>query len=263
MMRMSERRRTGKPGRITPAGEVGDARHMPIGALEHGSRVGHGRGRHGSSQSGGASASPTTEPEQRPTPPPRDPELERRIDLARRAVYERGLQEGLTRGHAAGMAQAQEALRNEYLAGEQAAGGSAAARMQALTTAFASEYRGFEMALADQILELAVALSERLVGDHIAQVPDAVLVIVRQCLATIGRTGSQVVVRVSPVDHATVLAGIGNEPGMVAPTFVADPAIAPGGCLIETADTVVDARMPTRWRRALAALGMSDAEVPS
>jgi flagellar assembly protein FliH len=39
-------------------------------------------------------------------------------------------------------------------------------------------------------------------------------------------------------------------------TFVSDATIKPGGCLITSAGTVVDGSLATRWRRAIASLGM-------
>jgi len=38
-----------------------------------------------------------------------------------------------------------------------------------------------------------------------------------------------------------------------------DPSIAPGGCVVESEHGSVDGSLPTRWNRAVAALGRSDA----
>ena len=40
------------------------------------------------------------------------------------------------------------------------------------------------------------------------------------------------------------------------PEFVADASISPGGCLIESATTAVDATIEKRWSRAVGNLGL-------
>jgi flagellar assembly protein FliH len=41
------------------------------------------------------------------------------------------------------------------------------------------------------------------------------------------------------------------------PELVADPTISPGGCVVETAATSVDATVEKRWARAVGNLGMN------
>jgi flagellar assembly protein FliH len=40
-------------------------------------------------------------------------------------------------------------------------------------------------------------------------------------------------------------------------TLVADSTLKPGGCLIESAGTVVDGRIEKRWSQVVASLGLS------
>ncbi|MCY1558844.1 Flagellar assembly protein FliH [compost metagenome] len=46
------------------------------------------------------------------------------------------------------------------------------------------------------------------------------------------------------------------------PEFVADAQISPGGCLIESATSAVDATIEKRWSRAVGNLGMNVAWNP-
>ena len=45
--------------------------------------------------------------------------------------------------------------------------------------------------------------------------------------------------------------------GENAPELVADPDISPGGCLIQSPSSVVDATIEKRWARAVGNLGLS------
>ncbi|NBV65077.1 MAG: hypothetical protein EBR71_11580 [Planctomycetes bacterium] len=48
-----------------------------------------------------------------------------------------------------------------------------------------------------------------------------------------------------------------QELASLALTLVADPSITPGGCVIESAGTVVDATVQKRWLRAIGTLGLT------
>lgn len=255
---MSDRRRGSKPGRITVSLDVANARRMPIGALSTESRVAHASAKRSlrADREAQAAQSGPTEP---PATPPRDPAIERRIDLAKRAMFERGVQDGLLRGRQEGYEQARATLIAERAADEQRAGGAAAERMQALLNGFEREFSTMESALADRVLDLAIALAERIVADHIQADRLAVLPVVRECLALVGSAPAQMTIHLNPADLDTLAAALQDTPVFARINLVADRQIDAGGCRLESPESLIDASLPTRWRRTLAAMGIQRA----
>jgi flagellar assembly protein FliH len=81
--------------------------------------------------------------------------------------------------------------------------------------------------------------------------------VLREALGLLMADGKSTVVRLNPSDRDT-LANVGpNELASLALTLVADPSITPGGCVIESAGTVVDATVQKRWLRAIGTLGLT------
>ena len=63
------------------------------------------------------------------------------------------------------------------------------------------------------------------------------------------------VVRLHPLDLEVLAEVLRQEFSSVALTLLPDTSIARGGCLVESAGTVVDGTVQKRWQRALASLG--------
>ena len=96
---------------------------------------------------------------------------------------------------------------------------------------------------------LAVRIAGRILGRELTQSPDAIVDIVSEALSQAGAP-REVVVRCHPDDLKALERG---KPRLIercsrtqAVIFRADPAIARGGCIIETELGTVDARLPTQ-----------------
>jgi flagellar assembly protein FliH len=59
-----------------------------------------------------------------------------------------------------------------------------------------------------------------------------------------------------PVDLEVLQEALESEFAGMSLALVADAGIQPGGCVIAAAGTVVDGTLDTRWRRAVANLGL-------
>jgi len=92
---------------------------------------------------------------------------------------------------------------------------------------------------ADEISALALEFARAVVRAEVACNPGAVLGAVKEATQAMAR-GSEVTVRLNPRDHA-YLTSKGLLPEGAA--YVADPGIAAGGCLAESAREVFDARL--------------------
>jgi flagellar assembly protein FliH len=64
------------------------------------------------------------------------------------------------------------------------------------------------------------------------------------------------VVRLHPLDLKVLEEVVRTEFSSLSLTLLADPSLTRGGCLIESAGTVVDGTLEKRWMRAVANLGL-------
>jgi flagellar assembly protein FliH len=67
------------------------------------------------------------------------------------------------------------------------------------------------------------------------------------------------VVKLNPQDFEALEDRVKAEFLNLSLTLVADASLTRGGCLIESAGTVVDGTVEKRWKRAVASLGLSSA----
>lgn len=99
----------------------------------------------------------------------------------------------------------------------------------------------------DGLVELAYAAVCRILGEQ-AVTREGVLAMVRQC-AIATRDREQVGVRLHPDDFAQ----LGN-PALHQVRFSADPAVALGGCMVDSTTGTLDARLETQLSRLAATL---------
>ena len=86
--------------------------------------------------------------------------------------------------------------------------------------------------------------------------PQALLPVVREALDMLVNEGRVATVRLHPHDLSAVENHLRGTYAQGRVQWQADPAVAPGDCLVESAGTVIDGSMEKRWRRAVAALGL-------
>ncbi len=157
------------------------------------------------------------------------------------ALLDEARREGTLQGRAEGLAEARQSL--EALAGSLAAAGE---RLRALE----AECRA---RLEELVVTLALATAERVLHVEIAQNPAAIVGQVKGALAALP-AGGGVVIRVHPTS-AEILREYQGEllervPQAAGLRVAADPAVAPGGCVVETPHSVVDATFPTQLAEA-------------
>jgi flagellar assembly protein FliH len=150
--------------------------------------------------------------------------------------------EAHAQGYAAGLA----AARDEH------------ERLAALLATLADHAGRHEQALADQVLDLALAFARHLVGEALAVHRERVLPVIASGLAQLPQSTQRVELRVHPADLALIRERLPAEPDGPRVTLAADPSIAPGGCQIDTEHASLDATLETRWKRLLASLGRGD-----
>jgi len=161
-------------------------------------------------------------------------------------------------GLAEGRAQAEQEWRqrlDDYAAGQ---GRDAARRLAQVAQAFEESLGGLQQSTAEELLALACDIARQVVRQELHADPRALLPVVREALAALA-PDSGPTVRLHPDDWGRLETALREEFGAARVQWQPDPAIAPGGCSVECAGAVVDGTLETRWRRAIAALGLVSA----
>lgn len=156
--------------------------------------------------------------------------------IALEALRKQAFEDGYRDGYESGARQAKEELAGQA---------SALARLLgSAQEALAGEIGGLE----EVAVEIAYAAVCRVLGAA-AGSEEAVRAMARQALEEV-RSREKVRVRVSAADHA-LLAGLASPlPG----ELLADERVAAGGCIIESAGGLLDARLEVQLRQLLVAL---------
>lgn len=158
------------------------------------------------------------------------------------AIQEQARQEGYHAGHAEGMAAGHEQAARE------------AARLQKLADTFSTELAKADEVISQQVLDLAVDLARALLKSALAVRPELVLPIVREAVRYLPALHPPALLYLSPDDAALVKERIGDELTKMGWLLTHDTQLEAGGCRVETANNQIDAALPTRWQRLLAAL---------
>lgn len=156
-----------------------------------------------------------------------------------------GYVDGKDAGYAAGFTQGQEAAKEEmesavHQAVEKATRIIAEANQQAQLTVIASE---------KQILDIALAITEKILACEIDTNSQAVVAIVKSAMDKV-RDQSQITVRVNPADFEFVVAAKNELEAILqreqSVEFSADQTVSRGGCVIDSAFGSADARLETQ-----------------
>jgi len=128
-------------------------------------------------------------------------------------------------------------------------------RLESLLAQLQGRFDELAVQGADRLLDLALDIAAQVLRREIQTQRDAVLPVVREALALIIDSHAHPTVRLSPHDFELVREALRADAQFHGCRFLADPAIQPGGCRVESPQAEVDASLATRWRRVVQALG--------
>lgn len=169
-------------------------------------------------------------------------------EALRQAAYA----EGFAQGHAQALMEAQRQI-NEFISHQ---GQQTARQLAAVIESARAQLDGAEQVAAQGVLDLSCELARQVLRHEIATNPNALLPVIREALAALFADSKKVLVKLNPLDLDMLQEALNAEfPGM-AMLLLADASIERGGCLVESAGTVVDGRLEKRWSRAIGQLGL-------
>ena len=173
------------------------------------------------------------------------------------------LQQAHDEGHARGLAEGRDQARlaaqqqlDDYVAGQ---GHEAAGRLAAVAAALEASLAGMQQAMAQEVLQLACDIARQVVRREVVGNPQAMLPVVREALAMLAAENRPATVRLHPADWAALEKPLREEFPAARIEWQPDAAVQAGDCLVESAGMVIDGTLDKRWRRAIAALGLTAA----
>lgn len=169
------------------------------------------------------------------------------------ACRQEGYAEGFAQGHALAAVEAQRQMA-DFIAHQ---GSDAAREFARLFTTVQAQLAEAEQVMAQGTLELSCELARQVLRRELSVDLKAVQPVIREALGLLAADTKSAVVRLHPLDMETLEEVIRTEFSSLSLTLLADASLTRGGCLIESAGTVVDGTLEKRWLRAVANLGLN------
>lgn len=132
--------------------------------------------------------------------------------------------------------------------------------LQALAGPLRDLQQDAEQRVSHACLQLAIEIARRMVGESLQSNPESVLAAVHQVIQAAGHDATEGHLLLHPSQIAIVQQ---HESEIALPAGLqlrADPTLQPGDCRWQSAYAEIDGRVLTRWRAALAALGVPTAK---
>ncbi|MDO8450754.1 MAG: flagellar assembly protein FliH [Rhodoferax sp.] len=169
------------------------------------------------------------------------------------AVRQEGYAEGFVQGHAQATLEAQRQI-TDFIANQ---GQETARSFAQLFVSVQAQQSDAEQVVARGVLELACELARQVVRRELSVNPHALQPVIREALGLLMAESKTALIRMNPVDIEVLEDVLRSEFSGLSLTLLADATVARGGCLIESAGTVVDGTIEKRWMRAVANLGLN------
>lgn len=180
-------------------------------------------------------------------------EIEALLQQAREQAHAEGRAQGLAQGRAEATNEWQQRM-DSYTSG---AGRETAQRLQALVEKCEDSLQALEQNMASEVLQLACDIARQVVRQELACKPEALLPVVREALDMLVTEGRAVTVRLNPVDWEVLDAPLRAEHGAAGKVqWLADASVHAGDVRVDSGGAVIEAGLDSRWRRAVAALGL-------
>lgn len=174
------------------------------------------------------------------------------VQQALNEVREQAYAEGFAHGHDAGSQEVRDALE----ATVRKTAEETAVRMAQLLHTTKEQLTRSEEKISRHILELACDLARQVVRQELQVNTQHLRPVIHEALSQLVDDGLPATVRMNPGDLALMKGALQESLSGPRPEFVADASISPGGCLVESPSTSVDATIEKRWMRAVGNLGL-------
>ena len=173
---------------------------------------------------------------------------ERRDEEVRQLAYA----EGFAQGKASVLLQAEKQVQ-DY---KQEQGTQSARQFGEMLDSAREQLAQSQEVIAQGVLELACELARQVLRHELSVNPNVLQPVVREGLGMLTDDNKAAVLRLNPIDLDVLQETMDMEFTNLALTWIPDASIEQGGCVISAGAAVIDGALPTRWRRAIAKLGL-------
>ena len=196
----------------------------------------------------GAEAGASVQPDdETPIVLPAKEEVAAVFQQAKDEGYAEGLQEGHAAGYAEGRAIAETEVKTEV------------AHLQTLLLKLDQDLCGMDQQVADDLLELAIALAKKMVTEALKLHPELIIPIVQEAIRNLPGTAQNPRLFLHPEDAKLVLAHLSEQLEQDRWSIREDEQLSRGGCRIEADGSEINGSVEVRWQRVLSAIGQRDA----
>lgn len=154
-------------------------------------------------------------------------------------IYQQAREEGYAAGHREGMDLGQ----------------AEAQRLRVLLDNLDRELQQFDQHVAQDLLTLSLDVAKQMLCQALKVRPELVLPVVQEAIGCLPRFNQHAHLVLHPEDAALVRSRLGEQLSHSGWKILEDPLVQRGGCRVETANSQIDATLPGRWQRVLAAIG--------
>ena len=154
-------------------------------------------------------------------------------------IYRQAREEGHAAGRQEGMVEGQ----------------AEAQRLRALLDNLERELQQFDQNVAQDLLTLSLDVARQMLCQALKVRPELVLPVVQEAIGCLPRFNQHAHLVLHPEDAILVRSRLGEQLSHSGWKILEDPLMQRGGCRVETANSQIDATVPSRWQRVLAAIG--------
>lgn len=159
--------------------------------------------------------------------------------------------EGYVQGQADGRQAGQEA---GYRSGVQQASDEVS-QIHLLLENLQTEIEQMDQHVAQSLLDLALAVANKMVRDTMQAKPEVILDVIREAIATLPQFNQNAHLVLHPQDAELVHKHMSDELAHAGWKILNDAKIERGGCQLKTAHSFIDATNEERWKRVLQSIG--------
>ena len=130
--------------------------------------------------------------------------------------------------------------------------------LQALLSNLSQDLHKIDQQVADDLLDLAIALTKKMVTQALKLKPELIIPIVQEAIRNLPNVMQHPRLYLHPDDAKIVHLHLDDQLAQDNWSIRADEQLSRGGCRIEAGGSEIDASPEVRWQRVLSAIGQND-----
>jgi len=160
------------------------------------------------------------------------------VEAARKLAWEQGYEDGYSIGMETGMRDAAQKV----------------AHLDEILQVLARPFADLDDAVATQLAALVKAVAEQIVRREITIEPTHLDTVVREAMAALPVSASEVTILVNPEEASLIAEGLTTESPQRGWRLQADPRQPRGGCTLQSGLSQIDAQVETRLQRLVSGM---------